>query len=160
MDVWMNISPKCSAASFLKYNLGLSKRPAKLFFHLWFEREIWGKQHLLVFTLLHRVHGIHALHRAPMHLRDLHDFFFETRMNKRLLSKNGLGMERDWDCSPCKWLVHLFTRINRRWVLRVHVQRPETRASTLSRLLSMSDLRNHNFPLWQREDCVRHWYSC
>ena len=63
-------------------------------------------------SLLRRVHGIRALHRVPLHLRDHHGclFFFEARVNKRLLRKNGLGMERGCDCYPCKCLVHLFTR--------------------------------------------------
>lgn len=81
---------------------------------------------------------------------------FETWMSTRLLKKNGLGMERDSDCYPCKCLVHLLTRINSMWVLRVRVERCEARAPTLPRVISMPDLRNSNFPLRQREECFRH----
>ena len=81
---------------------------------------------------------------------------FETWMSTRLLNKNGLGMERGCDCDSCKCLVHLFTRINSKCVLLVHMQRLETRAPTLPRLLSMTGLRNHTCPLRQREEWFWH----
>ena len=82
--------------------------------------------------------------------------FFETWMSTRLLKKNGLGMERDSDCYPCKCLVHLLTGINNMRALRVRAESFEARAPTLPRVLSMSDLRNSNFFLRQREECFRH----